>query len=60
MLKGLMPVVGSFICADTLSSTSAAGSRVNRTPSLAGGKFASHGFRCFQETHQVSQPVFSS
>lgn len=62
MLKGLMPVVGSFICANALSTTSTAGSRVNKT----GRKFASHGFRTwvqgpsFQETHQVPQPVFSS
>lgn len=55
--KGLMSVVGFFtqlfICVTALHTTSTAGSRVNRTPSPAGGKFASHRFGCFQKRPQV-------
>lgn len=42
-----------FICVTALHTASTAGSRVNKTPSPAEGKFASHRFGCFQKTPQV-------
>lgn len=42
-----------FICVTALHITSTVGSRVNKTPSPAEGKFGSHRFGCFQKIPQV-------